>query len=411
MSNVLISNIKTIYGLLEKPYSFKKGAAMSKLDSLNNAYILIENDKIKDFGEMSNAPSQVDKTIDANQGIVLPSWCDSHSHIVYAGSREQEFVYRIKGMSYEEIAERGGGILNSAQRLSNTNEDELFESAYTRLQEVISYGTGALETKSGYGLSYESEIKILKVIRRLKEIADIPIKATFLGAHAIPTIYKDNRAKYIDIVINEMLPTVSGEGLADYVDVFCDKGFFTVSETDMILSAASKYGLKPKIHANELANSGGVQIGIQHNAISVDHLEMIEDKEIEALKMSDTIPTVLPSCSFYLNIKYAPARKMIDEGLGLAIATDYNPGSTPSGNIPFLLSLACNKMKLLPTEAINAITINGAYAMELENDYGSITKGKIANLIITKPVPSLAFIPYAFGSNHIQKVIVKGKEA
>lgn len=383
---------------------------MSHLGQIDNAYLLIENGKIKAFGVMSEAPLRADKTIDANQGMLLPSWCDSHSHIVYAGSREQEFVYRIKGMTYEEIAYQGGGILNSAMRMADADESELFDAAYGRLQEVIRMGTGALETKSGYGLSLESELKILRVIRRLKESTKIPIKASFLGAHAVPTIYKDRRQEYINLVKDVMLPHAVDEGLVDYIDVFCDKGFFTVEETDQILTSASKYGLRAKIHANELANSGGVQVGIKHNALSVDHLEMIENDEIEALKNSNTIPTVLPSCSFYLSIKYAPARKMIDEGLGIAIATDYNPGSTPSGNVPFLLNLACNKMKLLPEEAINGVTINGACAMELENEYGSITVGKKANLIITKPMSSIAFLPYAFGSNHIAKVLVEGEE-
>ncbi len=409
MANTLIKNIGSLSGIQTKPHSFLKGEALSHLSQINDAYLLCENERIKDFGQMSNAPKTADTIIDAKGGYVLPSWCDSHTHIVFATSREEEFVARIKGKSYEEIAEAGGGILNSAKKLNKLTEDELYESASKRLNEVMRFGTGAIEIKSGYGLTVESEIKMLRVIKRLKSNFEIPIKATFLGAHAIPTDYKNNRQDYIDLIIHEMLPVIARDQLADYIDVFCDKGFFTVEETDQILKAGASFGLKPKIHANELANSGGVQVGIANNAVSVDHLEQIEEAEIEALKNSQTIPTLLPSCSYFLNIPYAPARKMIDQGLGICLATDYNPGSTPSGKVPFLLSLACLKMKLTPEEAINAITINGAFAMEIQEDYGSITKGKIANLIITKPMKSLAFIPYAFGSDHICRVLIKGK--
>jgi len=408
--NVLIVNINAVYGTSDKPLPFKRGAAMSVLESVSKAFIRIENGIIAEVGSMKDLDTHADVTINAENGMVLPSWCDSHTHIVYAGTREQEFIFRIKGMSYEEIAARGGGILNSAERMQNVDEDQLYEQSLLRLNEVMRMGTGAIEIKSGYGLSYESELKMLRVIRRLKEQSLIPIKATFLGAHAIPKIYQSDRQGYMTLLTEKMLPKIVDEGLADYIDVFCDKGYFTVDETDTILEYGSKYGLKAKIHANELANSGGVQIGVKHNALSVDHLEMIEEKEVQALLASETIPTVLPSCSFYLNIKYAPARMMIDSGLGIAMATDYNPGSTPSGNIPFLINLACNKMKLMPEEAINAITINGAYAMEMNQELGSIEVGKVANLIITKPMGSLAFIPYAFGSNHIHKVIVRGKE-
>ncbi len=409
MSSLLIVNIKTIYGIQSEPLPLKKGAAMSVVDTLDNAYLLTEGDRISGFGPMSEVPDRADKILDATGRLVLPSWCDSHTHIVYARGREGEYVSRLRGLSYEEIARQGGGILNSAAVLRSTPEDQLYRSAADRLQEVISMGTGAIEIKSGYGLDTESEIKMLRVIRRLRDESPATVRATFLGAHAVPAQYRDDRTKYISLLTDEMIPMVAGEGLAEYCDVFCDRGFFTVEETDTILRAAARYGLKPKIHANELANSGGVQVGIANNAISVDHLEMIGEEEIMALKNSDTIPTVLPSCSFFLNIHYAPARKMIDEGLGLAIATDFNPGSSPSGNIPLLMALACNNMRLLPSEAFNAVTINGAHAMELGQTHGSITAGKIANLIITKPLPSLDYMVYSFGSSHIDKVVLRGK--
>ncbi|MBK8628010.1 MAG: imidazolonepropionase [Saprospiraceae bacterium] len=408
MSSLIIRNIHTIYGLQTQPQSLKKGAAMSVVDTMQNAYILIEDDIVKDIGSMQSVPDRADHILDAKGGSLLPSWCDSHTHIVYAHGREGEYVDRLRGISYEEIARNGGGILNSAAKLQNRSEDELYKSAKARLDEVIQYGTGAIEIKSGYGLTLESELKMLKVIRRLKETSAATIKSTFLGAHAIPLLYRENRSAYIDIIINDMIPQVASEGLADYCDVFCDKGFYTVEETDKILKAAAKYGLKAKIHANELAISGGVQVGIANQAISVDHLEAIGQEEIDLLKSSNTIPTVLPSCSFFLNIHYAPARKMIDEGLGIAIATDYNPGSSPSGNIPLLMAFACNNMRLLPSEAFNGVTINGAYAMELGDSHGSIAVGKKANLIITKPIPSLDYMVYAFGSQHIDKVILNG---
>ncbi len=409
MSSTLIRNIKTIYGIQTQPLPYKKGAAMSVVDTLSDAYILTEGEVIVSYGPMTSMPERADVVIDANYGLVMPAWCDSHTHIVYAQGREGEYVDRLKGVSYEEIARNGGGILNSAGKLQAKTEEELYLSALARLDEVIQYGTGALEIKSGYGLTTESEIKMLRVIRRLKESSTATIKATFLGAHAIPLKYKENRHAYIELVINEMIPLIAGEGLADYCDVFCDKGFYTVEETDKILKSASSYGLKAKIHANELAISGGVQIGVANQAISVDHLEAIGQEEIECLLASDTIPTVLPSCSFFLHIPDAPARKMIDAGLGIAIATDYNPGSSPSGNIPLLMALACNNMRLLPTEAFNGVTINGACAMELGESHGSIAPGKIANLIITKPISSLDYMVYAFGSGHIDKVMLKGK--
>lgn len=409
MSSTLIRNIKTIYGIQTQPLPYKKGAAMSVVDTLSDAYILTEGEVIVSYGPMTSMPERANVVIDANYGLVMPAWCDSHTHIVYAQGREGEYVDRLKGVSYEEIARNGGGILNSAGKLQAKTEEELYLSALARLDEVIQYGTGALEIKSGYGLTTESEIKMLRVIRRLKESSTATIKASFLGAHAIPLKYKENRQAYIELVINEMIPLIAGEGLADYCDVFCDKGFYTVEETDKILKSASSYGLKAKIHANELAISGGVQIGVANQAISVDHLEAIGQEEIECLLASDTIPTVLPSCSFFLHIPDAPARKMIDAGLGIAIATDYNPGSSPSGNIPLLMALACNNMRLLPTEAFNGVTINGACAMELGESHGSIAPGKIANLIITKPISSLDYMVYAFGSGHIDKVMLKGK--
>ncbi len=410
MPTTLLKNIASIIGISTQPLPLKKGAAMSVVEELHNAYILIEGHTIAAFGPMSEIPLRADIIIDANQGSVMPAWCDSHTHIVFASPRDQEYVARLRGATYEDIAKAGGGILNSALRLADKSEDDLYYSAKARLDNVIAQGTGAIEIKSGYGLTLDSEIKMLQVIRRLKETSRVAIKSTFLGAHAVPTIYKEDRKKYIDLLINEMIPKVAAEGLADYCDVFCDNGFFTVEETDLILKSANNYGLKAKIHANELANSGGVQVGIANNAISVDHLECIEQAEIDALLASDTIPTVLPSCSYFIQIRYAPARRMIDAGLGIAMATDFNPGTSPSGNVPLLMSIACNHMRILPVEAFNAVTINGAHAMEIGNNYGSITVGKVANLIITKPNTSLDYMVYAFGANHIDKVILRGEE-
>ena len=406
---ILIKNIKNIIGIIEGPQTYKKAEALSNVEMLANGYILIEDERISDYGRMVDCPDNMDQVIDATDSLVLPAWCDSHTHIVFATTREKEFEMKIKGMSYEDIAAAGGGILNSARKLKDCSEDDLYEMAKGRLEEVTQFGTGAIEIKSGYGLSLESEVKMLRVIRRLSAYSPISIKSTFLGAHAIPIEYKNRREDYINLIINKMLPKIAEEKLADYCDVFCEKGFFTVDETDRILKAAAKYGIPPKIHANQLSNSGAVQVGIANNAISVDHLEILGDTEIKALLQSNTIPTLLPSCSYYINIPYAPARKMIEAGLGITLATDFNPGSSPSGNIPFLLSLACTKMKLTPEEAFNAVTINGAYAMQLEDEVGSITKGKLANLIITKNIPNLTYIPYMFGTNHIEKVLVRGK--
>lgn len=407
-----ITNIKKLYGIIEdRALRAKAGKDMSHFESLEHAYLHINDGIIQGYGSMSEFnPANTEKAtiIDAENGFVLPAYVDSHTHIVYARSREEEFVMRIQGKSYEEIAEAGGGILNSAARLRAMSEDELYEEALKRLNEVISYGTGAIEIKSGYGLTVADELKMLRVIKRLKAISPIPVKATFLGAHAIPTEYKNNRAAYIRLVVEEMLPEVAQEGLADYCDVFCDKGFFTPEETAHILEAASKYGLKAKIHGNELGYTGGVQVAVAHQAISVDHLEYTGDAEIDCLKNSNTMPVGLPNCSFFLGIPYAPGRKLIDAGLPFCLASDYNPGSSPNGRMSFVVALACTQMKLTPEEAFNACTINGAAALELSHEIGSITTGKKANIIITKPIPSLAYIPYHFGVDPIKQVMING---
>lgn len=413
---ILIENIRQLIGVEQPGLPQRQkvsGLQMSMLPVLEDAFLLIENGMIGDFGMMADCPNNDNsgklQVIDAHERLVFPSFCDSHSHIVFAGSRENEFIDKIKGLSYEEIAKRGGGILNSARKLHDTSEEELLDQALPRLAEVIKLGTGAIEIKSGYGLNTEDELKMLRVIRTLKEQSPITIKATFLGAHAVPIEYKDRQAKYVDFVINETLPKVAAEGLADFVDVFCDRGFFTVHDTDRILSAAAKLGLRPKIHANELDYSGGIQVGVKYNALSVDHLEFTGDEEIRTLLGRDTMPTILPGASFFLGLPWAPARKMIDAGLAVAMASDYNPGSSPSGNMQFILSLACIKYKLLPEEAIQAVTLNTAYAMGVSQELGSITIGKKANVFITQPMPSYAFMPYAFGANKIDTVILNGK--
>lgn len=405
----LIQNIKSLYQIRDHTPGPVKGAKMADLPCIDNAWLMVENDLIHSFGDMKDCPQTADEYIDASGSLVLPAWCDSHTHIVFAGSRENEFIDKIKGLSYEEIAAKGGGILNSAQRLQNTNEDDLYRSAAGRLNEVIRKGTGAIEIKSGYGLTLDAELKMLRVIRRLKENFAIPIKANFLGAHAYPPEYKNDHEGYLSVLINDMLPRIAGEGLADYVDAFCEQGFFSVDDTSRILDSAAKYGLKPKIHANQLNNSGGVQVGVKHQAVSVDHLECIGDEEIACLQNSHTIPTLLPSCSFFIRIPYAPARTLINAGLPVCLASDYNPGSTPSGSIPFVISLACIYLRMLPEEAINAVTINGAFAMEIQDQVGSITVGKKANLIITKEIPGLAYMPYAFGSDLIDRVMINGR--
>lgn len=408
---MLVLNIKKLVQTELSPRPIVKGMDMDSLPVIDDAFLLVENDLIKDFGPMSKSPTDYQgEIIDATGSFVLPTWCDSHTHLVFAGSREGEFEDRIKGLSYQEIANRGGGILNSAKRLQNTSAQELLEQATKRLHEIIGFGTGAVEIKSGYGLNLESELKILKVIRELKKISPIDIKATFLGAHSIPLEYKKNRAGYIDLIIQKMLPEIAKHQLADYIDVFCEKVAFTVAETISIMEAGAKYGLKPKIHTNQFNCMGGIQASVDHNAVSVDHLEVLTQEEIEYLKHSNTMPCLLPSAPFFINDHYPPARKMIDQGLPVALATDYNPGSTPSGKMPFVISLACIKMKMTPNEAINAATINGAKAMELEASHGSIAKGKNANFFITKPIPSIAYIPYAFGSDIIDNVYIKGKK-
>ena len=388
------------------------GKDMANLPSITDAFLLMEDGCIVAYGPMRDLQGtdvQADEVIDATGKYVLPAFCDSHTHLVYAGSREQEFVDKIKGLSYEEIARRGGGILNSALRLHETSEDELYDQALVRANEIIGMGTGAVEIKSGYGLNTGDELKMLRVIRRLKETTPLTIRATFLGAHAVPAAYKGRQSEYVDLIVNEMIPAVGEEGLSEFVDCFCDKGFFTCAETERILEAGARYDLRPKIHANELALSGGIQVGVKHNALSVDHLEFTEDAEIEALKGSVTMPTLLPGAAFFLGMKYPPARKMIDSGLPVALASDYNPGSSPSGNMKFILSLATIIMKLTPEEAVNAATLNSAYAMGISDSHGSIGTGKRANVLITKEISSLWYLPYAYTSNLIDSVILGGK--
>ena len=408
---LLVSNIKTLAGIVGEGVSRLQGAEMKRLSMIDDAWLLVENGKISAFGSMADMPSggfSVDGEINAQGGTVLPSWCDPHTHIVYAGSREGEFVDKIMGLSYAEIARRGGGILNSADLLHTLSEDELYRQAFCRAQEIMRKGTGCVEIKSGYGLNTTDEIKMLRVIQRLKESLPMRVVSTFLGAHAVGRQYGHD--EYVDVIINEMLPEVGRERLADYVDVFCDEGFFTPEDTDRILEAAARWGLKPKIHVDELAATGGLPVAVKHGALSVDHLENMPESEFAILKDSATMPTVLPGTSFFLNMPYAPARKMIDAGLGVAVASDYNPGSTPSGDMKFVVSLACIKMRLLPQEAINAATLNAAYAMGLSRDYGSITPGKAANFFITEPIPSVNYIPYAYTSPIINKVFLNGKE-
>ena len=433
----IIYNIGTLAGILPQGVLKLKGEQMNRVECLHDAYLIIEDGIITEFGsgwqdrEFQNRATPLaagggahevggvvlklsvltgahmpDEYIDAQGGFVMPCFCDSHTHIVYAGCRDGEFRDKIAGLSYEEIAARGGGILNSADLLHETSEDELYRQAMTRVQEIMDMGTGAVEIKSGYGLTVEDELKMLRVIKRIKETAPITVKANFLGAHAVGRAYKGRQSEYVDLVCNEMLPAVASEGLADYVDVFCDEGFFTVEETDRILSKAAEYGIVPKIHANELGVSGGVQVGVKHNALSVDHLEKTTEAEIEALRGSRTMPTMLPGCSFFLGIPYGNAKGYIEAGLPVALASDYNPGSSPSGNMRFVMALGCIRMRLTPEQSFNACTINSAYAMGVSDSLGSITVGKKANLIITKPIPSLAFIPYSHQTPIIERVIL-----
>lgn len=410
MGNLLIKNIKGLAGVLENNNGPLKGSELDQLTVIENAFLAIEDGRISMYGKMEDLAGITDwndlEVIDAEGKYVLPAFCDSHSHLVFAKTREDEFVDRIKGISYEEIGKKGGGILNSARKLADMPEEQLVEDALKRLELIKSYGTGAIEIKSGYGLSVDAELKMLRVVKKLKQQSDVAIKATFLGAHAFPTEYKENQDAYVDLIINEMLPKVVGEDLAEYIDVFCERNYFTAEQTDRILEAGVKAGLKPKIHVNQFSVMGGVGIGVKHNAVSVDHLEELDEKDIEALKDSNTIATGLPSCSFFLSIPYTPIRKLLDNNIACALATDFNPGSTPSGNMQFVNALACIKMKLTPAEALNATTINGAYAMELGDELGSITVGKKANLILTKEIPSLEYIPYSFGENVVEQTII-----
>ena len=408
--SLIVKNIGCIVGIDESRRTRVAGKEMGEIGMLENAWLLTDGDRIADYGTMETfAPIDGCEVIDAQGGWLFPSFCDSHTHIVYAGSREQEFLDKINGLSYEEIAKRGGGILNSADRLHSTSEEELYRQAMERIDEIVSMGTGLVEIKSGYGLTLEDELKILRVIRRIKENAPLAVRATFLGAHAVGRAYKGRQSEYVEHVCNDMIPAVTKEGLADFVDVFCDKGFFTVEETAKIIETGAKYGLRAKIHANELAVSGGVEVGVEHEALSVDHLESMGDEQVEALKGSATMPTMLPGCAFFLGIGYPPARKMIDAGLAVALASDYNPGTAPSGNMRFVASLASIKMKMTPAEALNAATLNSACAMGESKDYGSITRGKVANFYITKPLPSLAFMPYAHQTPIMKDIILKGR--
>ncbi len=411
MSSLLISNIKCLVNTREH-HQLLRGAELAKLPCIENAFLLVEDDHIADYGTIDKLETinQKPKTIvDATGKFVLPSWCDSHTHLVFAGTRESEFVDKIKGLSYAEIAARGGGILNSAKLLNETSEDELFNATWNRLTEISKLGTGAVEIKSGYGLTVEGELKMLRVIKKLKEKSKLPIKATFLGAHTYPITYKEDHSKYINLMIEEMLPVIGREKLADYVDVFCEEGFFSPQETELICRAGMSYGLKPKLHVNQLNGIGGIETGIKLNALSLDHLETMNDGEIKQLANSDSIGTLLPTAAFFLRMPFQPARKLIDAGAAIALATDYNPGSSPSGNMNLVVAMSCIQMKMLPEEAVNAATINGAYAMELQDEVGSITIGKKANLILTKPMSSLAYLPYSFGSNLIERVMISGE--
>jgi imidazolonepropionase len=409
--NVLITNIHQLVNV-RRESKLLRGKELAAMPVIENAYLLVEDGLIKEYGEMKSIAgresSLAKEVIDAKGASILPTWCDSHTHLVFAASREEEFVDKLKGASYAEIAAKGGGILNSARKLNDTSEDILFEQAWKRLNELMRLGTGAIEIKSGYGLTVEGELKMLRVIKRLKEKSPVPVKASFLGAHTYPLAFKENHQGYIDQIIHEMLPRIATEQLADYIDVFCEQGFFTPEETETICRAGMAIGLKPKIHANQLNLSGGTQVGVKLGAVSVDHLETMDDDAIQTLASSNTIGTLLPTAAFFLRMPFQPARVLVDRGCAIALASDYNPGSSPSGNMNLVVAMSCIQMKLLPEEAINAATLNGAYAMELGHELGSITPGKRANLIFTHPIPSVAYLPYAFGSNLIEKVMING---
>src|SRR5574344_160058 len=407
----LIKNIKELVQVEYQSRPRVCGKAMAHLDTVKNAYLIVENDTIAAFGTMEELKEQTfDKEVDAAGRMVFPTFCDSHTHLVYAGSREIEYIDKIRGLSYDEIAKRGGGILNSAKRVQEADEQQLYDDAMQRLEQMIRFGTGAVEIKSGYGMTTEAEMKMLRVIRRIKETSPLTIKSTLLGAHGIPMEYRGRQEKFVDLVVNEMIPQAAAEGLADYVDVFCDAGFFTVADTERILEAGAKYGMRPKIHANEMACSGGIQVAVKYNALSCDHLEYTGDAEIAALLPSETMPTVLPGAAFFLNMQHAPVRKMMDAGLPVAMASDYNPGSSPSGNMQLIVSFACVNYRMLPEEAFNATTINSGYAMGVSDRLGSIAVGKCANFYITKPIATYEYMPYAYGENKVERVFLNGKE-
>ena len=406
----LFYNIKELFQVRENNTQILKGSEMKELPSIKNAFLLIEDDLITDYGTMENAPTVFDKSVDVSGKMIMPSYIDSHTHIVYAGNREQEFVDRINGLTYDEIYQRGGGILNSVAKLRNTSEEELYQDAALRLEELIALGTGAVEIKSGYGLSLEAELKMLRVIQKLKENYPVAIKATFLGAHAVPEEFKGNQSGFVEAICKEMIPQIAQSGLADYVDAFLETGYFTVEETQKIIQAATANGLKSKIHVNQFTAINGINMCVEEKVLSVDHLEVVTDEDIQALKAGNTIPVALPTCSYFISIPYTPARKLLDAQLPLVIASDYNPGTTPSGNMNFVVATSCIKMKLTPEEAFNAATLNAAYALELEQDYGSISRGKKASFFITKPLHSIYAIPYNFGSNLIDVVYLNGSE-
>lgn len=407
---ILVKNIKELVQVERNPRLRVCGKDMAHLDTIKNAYLIVENDKIAEFGEMAQLKEQTfDQEVDASDRMVFPTFCDSHTHLVYAGSREIEYIDKIRGLSYDEIAKRGGGILNSAKRVQEASEDQLFEDALRRLEQMAAYGTGAVEIKSGYGMTTEAEMKMLRVIRRLKEASPLTVKSTLLGAHGIPMEYRGRQEKFVDKVIEEMIPQAAAEGLADYIDVFCDAGFFTCEDTERMLEAGAKYGMRPKIHANEMACSGGIQVAVKYNALSCDHLEFTGDAEIECLLHSETMPTVLPGAAFFLNMQHAPVRKMMDAGLPVAMASDFNPGSSPSGNMQLIVSFACVNYRMLPEEAINATTINSGYAMGVSDRLGSIAVGKQASFFITKPIPTFEYMPYSYGENKVDVTFINGK--